>query len=81
MEGESIPKSNHNSVKQSLVEPYAPQIDREEMLHLTNSHYVLEENQSVIYLLNKYNDADKLDRIVAYVLRWSNLKKLKEREN
>ena len=73
-----IPKSNHNSVKQSLVEPYAPQIDREEMLHLTNSHSVLEENQSFIYSLNKYNDVDKLYRIVAYVLRWSNLEKLKK---
>ena len=51
------------------------------MLCSTNSHSVLVENQSLIYLLNKYNDVDKLDRIVAYVLRWSNLKKLKETEN
>ena len=51
------------------------------MLRSTNSHYVLEENQSLIYLLNEYNDIDKLDRIVSDVLRWSNLKKLKETEN
>ena len=51
------------------------------MLCSTNSHSVLEENQSLMYLLNKYKDVDKLDRIVAYVLRWSNLKKLKETEN
>ena len=34
-----------------------------------------------MYLLNKYKDVDKLDRIVAYVLRWSNSKKLKEIDN
>ena len=68
-------------MKQLFAEPYARQIDRGEMLRSTSSHYVLEENLSLIYLLNEYNDLDKLYRIVAYVLRWSNLKKLKETEN
>ena len=48
------------------------------MLCSTNSHSVLEENQSLIYLLNEYNGVDKLDRIVANVLRWSSLGKLKK---
>ena len=78
LEGELVSKSNF--LQQLIDEPYARPIDKAKKLRSTNSHSVPEEN-CLNYLLNRHNDVEKLHRIIAYVLRWSNLNNLKRTKN